>query len=55
MNDHLKDAAVAASVSDGQLLETYGRIDGAVELTREQQVIEDEIGRRGLKANEAAA
>lgn len=55
MHDHLKDAAVAASMSDDQLLEAHGQIDGAVELTGEQQAIKDEIDRRGLKADEAAA
>lgn len=55
MHDHLKDAAVAASMSDHQLLEAHGQIDSEVEPTGEQQATMDEMDRRGLSADEAAA
>ncbi|WP_164522466.1 hypothetical protein [Sphingobium yanoikuyae] len=52
MEDHLKAAALAADMSDDELMTTWATVTDRASLTNEQQAVMDEMIIRGLMSDE---
>lgn len=52
MEDHLKAAAVAADMSDDELMTIWAAVTDRETLTNEQQAVMDEMIIRGLMSDE---
>ncbi|WBQ19300.1 hypothetical protein [Sphingobium yanoikuyae] len=49
MEDHLKAAALAADMSDAELIKAWSAIGDRDDLTKDQQAVMDEMILRGLR------